>query len=716
MSVVDEVKQRVNIVDIIARYVPLKKAGTSYKAPCPFHDERTPSFVVFPQSDRWQCFGACGTGGDVFSFLMRKENLDFRDALQMLAAEVGVNLDESGDGHSERTRTSIFEVNTAAATYFREVLLHHPAAAEARGYLERRQIDSAVAERFQLGFALDAWDGLREHLLRHGHSLDEQLSAGLLKQNAERSSTYDAFRGRLMIPIWDRQGRIIGFGGRVLGDGQPKYLNTSETSVFHKSRVIYALDKAHRAISQVGRVVIVEGYMDVIAAHQHGFENVVACMGTALTPDQLRQLQRYTDNFVLALDADTAGQQATIRGLNQARQALSRISKPKLTPGGRVHLEERLNANLHIVSMPTGRDPDDVIRQDSVLWHELVEQALPLVDFYFQLVSTQYDLQTAQGKGAAVSELAPLIAELGDEIEQQHYIQQLSRLIQIDEATIAGRVQAAGRTLRAVSQRQRAGNQRPGPANGASYPTSPSQTSSAPPSTWHGSGAPDTEAPPALYDGAVDVGEPNASAPATRGGLLDSTNPQVSPRTVIGQGRMEHEDYLLSILLQEPDLLVWMAGETESLEIPPLRSDDFERIENQEIFRSLKQFITSNEPWELELFQETLTSYLHGRLGALLAYGAQLPPLNGAGLREVELRSESLKIMLRLRIQQLKDENAQIKYLLQDAMHSRDVESIQSLNASNNQLLRERFYLERALSSLSRTSDRIGSVKPKIKI
>ena len=276
----------------------------------------------------------------------------------------------------------------------------------------------------------------------------------MVKRNEERNSTFDMFRNRVIFPIRDRQGRVIGFGGRVMDDGVPKYLNTSETPVFHKSHVIYGLDLAQRAIRERDQVVIVEGYMDVIAAHQFGFANVVACMGTALTPEQLRQLQRYTDNFVLALDADTAGQQATMRGLNQARQSLVRVRKPVVTPGG-VRLEDRLGANLAITTMPEGKDPDDVIRADPQRWQAAVDAAKPLVDFYFDVVASTEDLGSARGKGLAVAELAPLIAELGDEIERQHYVQRLSRLVQVDEITIAGRVQAAARTQQASAERQR---------------------------------------------------------------------------------------------------------------------------------------------------------------------------------------------------------------------------------------------------------------------
>ena len=447
-SVTDEVKQRVDIVELISRYTPLKRAGSVYKGNCPFHSERTPSFVVFPHSGTWHCFGACGTGGDVFSFIMRKENLTFREALEVLATQVGVELAPPGGDERGEQRSRLYEANEAAAAYFQHTLAHHAAASEARTYLQRRGIDDETAATFRLGYALPGWSSLRDALLERGFTLDLLLEAGLVKRNEERQSTYDAFRNRVIFPICDRQGRVIGFGGRVLDDSAPKYLNTAETPLFHKSHVVYGLDLAHRTIRERDQVVIVEGYMDVIAAHQHNYTNVVACMGTALTTEQLQQLQRQTNNFVLALDADAAGQQATIRGLNQARQALARVRKPVVTPGGKVQLEERLGANLFITTLPEGRDPDDVIRQDAPLWEQIVAAAKPLVDFYCDVVAHQSDLTSARGKGEAVAELTPLIAELSDDIERQHYIQRLSRMVQIDELTIASRVQASARTMR----------------------------------------------------------------------------------------------------------------------------------------------------------------------------------------------------------------------------------------------------------------------------
>jgi DNA primase len=658
MSVSDEIKQRIDIVDFISRYTPLKKAGTTYKGLCPFHSERTPSFVVFPHTGTWHCFGACSTGGDLFGFLMRKENLEFREALQILAREAGVSLEDEEGDRSQSRRGQVYEANTTAAAYFAEVLRNHPAAQAARDYIQRRSIDAATSERFQLGFALDSWSGLRDYLSARKFGIDVQLEAGLIKRSEERDSTYDAFRGRVMIPIRDRMGRVIGFGGRVLDDSQPKYLNTSETPVFHKSHVIYGLDMAYEAIRAAEQVVIVEGYMDVIAAHQHGFSNVVACMGTALTPDQLQQLQRYTSTFVLALDADSAGQQATIRGLNQARQSLTRVRKPTVTATG-LRFEERLGAALHIASMPEGRDPDDVVRHDPTLWRQLIAGAKPLVDFYFDVVARQMDLSSARGKGAAVAELAPLIAELDDAIEREHYVQQLSRLVQIEERTIAGRVQAAARTgqvaahARPAGQGRRLGIQR---RSGASTQE-------------------ETPAPPEL-----DSQPPVAALPerSARGGL-------------------HPEDYLLAHLLREPDLLIWLAGAAAEREIIAIDAGDWQHVEHQEIFRALKHWMSSDEQWDVELFQETLPGPLHGRLARLIAAGAQLPAANND-----ELRIDLLKVLVRMRLDRLKARSMQIKYLIDEATQQGEREDARDLYTVNNQVLRDLSHLQITYQNLSR--------------
>ncbi len=656
-SVTDEIKQRVDVVELISRYTQLKRAGSIYKGLCPFHGERTPSFVVFPNSGTWHCFGACGTGGDVISFVMRKENLDFREAVELLAKQAGIEIGEREEDRSGQQRAQIYDVNEAAAAFFEHVLTHHPAAEAARRYLQGRGIDRATSEQFRLGFALDGWSSLRDHLLEQRFSLELLLEAGVVKRNEERNSTFDMFRNRVLFPIRDRQGRVIGFGGRVMDDGVPKYLNTSETPVFHKSHVIYGLDLAQRAIRERDQVVIVEGYMDVIAAHQFGFANVVACMGTALTPEQLRQLQRYTDNFVLALDADTAGQQATMRGLNQARQSLVRVRKPVVTPGG-VRLEDRLGANLAITTMPEGKDPDDVIRADPQRWQAAVDAAKPLVDFYFDVVASTEDLGSARGKGLAVAELAPLIAELGDEIERQHYVQRLSRLVQVDEITIAGRVQAAARTQQASAERQR-----------------------------------QEKAATAARD--ENAAESGAAAGATQKDRAAGAKPEPATQAKWQPAHFDYEDHLLASLINDGNLLVWLSGATERLNLATVTAEDWQNSENREIFQTLKRYLSGDEPWDIELFQDTLAPGLHGRLAHLLAYAAQVPQDNPLLQRE-----DAAKVLVRMRIERLKQETINIKYLLADMQSAGEQEAVRSFFRINNQHLRELSHLQQVMARL----------------
>ena len=336
MSVTDEIKERLDIVEVISNYVPLKKAGRSYKGLCPFHSEKTPSFVVFPDSQSWHCFGACGIGGDVFSFVMKRENLDFAETLKLLAARAGVELQprEERLPAEEQRLARLREIITVAAGYFHHLLINAGEAAIAREYLARRGLVPGTWESWQLGYALDSWDTLKNYLAGKGYTLEEIEEAGLIIRREDDSGLpdkdrgyYDRFRGRLIIPIRDGQGRTVGFGARLLreepGRPQPKYINSPQTPLFDKSNVVFGLDMAHKAIRDVDLAVIVEGYMDVLGSHQVGVRNVVAGMGTALTEAQLRQIKRYSSNVTLALDPDAAGAHATVRGLETARQALA---------------------------------------------------------------------------------------------------------------------------------------------------------------------------------------------------------------------------------------------------------------------------------------------------------------------------------------------------------------------------------------------------------
>ncbi len=687
MSVTDEIKARVDAVDFISRYVPLQRAGRSFKACCPFHQERTPSFVVFPETGTWRCFGACSTGGDIFSFLMQKENMDFREALQTLAQETGIQLPEQTDERNAQDRDLLYELNDKAALFFSSQLHRNQEAQPARDYLQRRGIDAQIAAQFNLGFAPDSWDALRNHLEQAGYSPHSLHRADLVKHNEERDSFYDSFRNRLIVPIHDRQGRIIGFGGRVLDDSPPKYLNTAETPLFHKSHVVYGLDRAYSAIRQADSVVIVEGYMDVIAAHQFGFENVVACLGTALTEEQLRQLQRYTDNFILALDADTAGQQATLRGLNQARQALKRKAKPVLTPTGRMHVEHRLSANLRITTLPEGRDPDDIIRQDTGTWQALINNATPLVDYYFGIVANQYDLDSARGKGEAVAELTPLIAELGDDEERQHYIQRLSRVVRIEERTIEQRVTASARELRRPSEegrhRRRFTRPQSGQAPAGAEPQTPPD--SAP---WEES-----------VDPASADGQANGAPPPPTSDLA-----AIVPETKL-------ESFLLALLIYDPDLLIWQWGMTQELEIAPLSRNDFQQIEYREIFGALRGFIASDELWDINAFQETLSPGYHPVLSQLITQIMTMPEREPA-----DVQNALLKLLIRLRYTRLRENLSAMQFLLHDAQECADREAILEFSASINANRRDRHHLERVLARRNHISYGIIRAEPGIAI
>jgi DNA primase len=438
MSVVDEIKDRLDIVEVIQPYVPLKKAGRNYKGLCPFHAEKTPSFVVFQETGTWHCFGACGTGGDVFSFIMKQENVDFAEALRMLARRAGVELESRSPqaAEAEKRLDLLRQILKTAANYFHHLLFHSDEAARARAYLEKRGLNRETIDRFQVGYALDQWDGLLRYLTSKRYAVDDVHETGLIIERDDKSGYYDRFRGRVVFPIRDHRGRVIGFGGRVLGDGVPKYLNSPQTPLFDKSSVLFGLDQAKAGIRTVGEAVIVEGYMDVLMAHQHGINNVVAQMGTALTEAQLKQLKRHTQRFVLALDSDAAGDQATLRGLDMARQVMDREVVPVPTARGLIRFEERLAADIRIVSLPPGRDPDEVIRESPSRWAQLIARAKPVMDYYFEALTADLDLATAKGKAEAVRVLGPLVADLGDRVQRTHYLQQLARMVQVDERSL----------------------------------------------------------------------------------------------------------------------------------------------------------------------------------------------------------------------------------------------------------------------------------------
>lgn len=436
MSPTDEIKQKLDIVDLVSESVKLRRSGRAYSGLCPFHQNtRTPAFYVFPETQTWHCFGACGTGGDIFTFVMKKQNVDFGEALRMLAERAGVQLhrDTTADADTKR----LVEINQLAVAYFHYQLKNHSAAPPVRSYLEQRRINANSIEAFQIGFAPNSLNGLLGYLTAKGFAVAELERAGVVSTTDE-GIVRDRFRGRLMFPIRNRRGQTIAFGARALADDQqPKYLNSPDTPLFSKSDTLYGIDFAKDAIRAENLAIIVEGYTDVIISHQQGFKNVVASLGTALTEKQLGQLSRLTKRYALALDADEAGAAATERGLALARQALTRKQVPIPVGPGLLAFEERLDAELLIMALPEGKDPDQVILDDPQAWRELIARAEPLVEYTFRSQTRDLDLKTAHGKSEAVRRLLPIVGEIRDQVQRTHYTQELARLVQTDERVIA---------------------------------------------------------------------------------------------------------------------------------------------------------------------------------------------------------------------------------------------------------------------------------------
>lgn len=442
---VADIRDRIDIVDLIQEFVPdLKRAGRSYKGICPFHQEKTPSFVVFPDSQNFHCFG-CGKGGDLFTFYMLVEGVEFREALKELANRAGVEL-QQGVGavpkHDEH-RTRLIELNDLATTFFHHILTKAPQGEAGRQMLKDRGVSDEMVQKFRLGFAPDSWDSLLNFL--GSRSIDTSMAeeAGLIQQRKSGDGYYDRFRNRFMFPIANRDGEMVGFGGRAIGDGIPKYLNSPQTSIFDKSAVVYGLDVARDAIRKAEEVVIVEGYMDVIAAHQFGYENVVAAMGTALTEQQVGQVRRGAKRIVMALDADAAGQMATLRGLETMTESMEASDESTPNAFGLARMERKHKTEIAIAQMPHGKDPDEVIRENPAEWEGLAKHAVSFLDFTINLLTSDVDASDARGKSEAVHRIAPLFRQITDRVVQAHYIGELSRKLHLDERMVLSEIRRA---------------------------------------------------------------------------------------------------------------------------------------------------------------------------------------------------------------------------------------------------------------------------------
>ena len=428
MTVIDDIKTRLDIVDVIGAQTPLQKSGKAFKANCPFHQEKTPSFFVFPDKQSWRCFGACATGGDVFSFVMKIRDLEFGEALRTLAEQTNITLPNQNDTSKNNL---ILSINESANSYFQQYLASS-LGTSTRLYLEKRSINSDSLNKFELGLSPPDGESLKNHLLNQGFAVEELVNAGVARM-PETGPARDIFRNRLIIPIRNSKNELVGFGGRTLNDAGPKYLNSPKTPIFDKSRLLYGLYLAKETARDNG-LVVVEGYMDTIMAHQNGFANVVASMGTALTEPQVLEIRRLTKDVIMALDADSAGQQATLRSLESSWNIFQRMPRNRSQEG--MTYTEQSDLNLRVALLPEGQDPDQVIRESPEKWREFTEQSTTLFDYLVPALSSQIDIESPRGKAWVVQKLSGFITAIPEPIEQDHYIQILASSLSINEETL----------------------------------------------------------------------------------------------------------------------------------------------------------------------------------------------------------------------------------------------------------------------------------------
>lgn len=414
---IEQVRQANDIVSVISSYVPLKRRGRSFWACCPFHNEKTASFTVTPEKGFFYCFG-CHAHGDIFSFIMKKENLTFAEAVQRLAERANIPLPaverSKEDLAREKRRARLYEINELAGNFFHNCLTKTRYGVSGLSYFHRRHLTDDTIRSFKLGFAPDSWTKLVDAFARRGISGAELVTVGLARKKGDHY--YDAFRNRVIFPIHDGRGRIVGFGGRVLDDSKPKYLNSPETEIFNKRHLLFAMDKAHSAIFQKKKAILVEGYMDVISAHNRGISNVVASLGTAFTPDQARLLQRQAKELILSYDMDSAGREATLRAMEIVRG---------------------LGMNIRVVSLPQGKDPDEYINtQGPEKFQEAIDNAPNVLDYMLMTALQHHDETTLEGKAAITAAVMPVVAQIDNRVVLEGFLRKMAERLHISDGAV----------------------------------------------------------------------------------------------------------------------------------------------------------------------------------------------------------------------------------------------------------------------------------------
>ncbi len=661
MSVTDEIKARIDIVSYVLRFVPtLKKAGRNHKACCPFHNEKTPSFVVNPERQTWHCFGACAEGGDLFTFAQKMHKWDFKEALGELAQEAGVQLRRQTP--QERTRDDQLErlrgiISSAADIYHKQFL--HPGASAIQAYVfKKRSLSKDSVQSFQIGLAPESWDFALQALTALGYSEDEIIDAGLAARS-DKGRVYDRFRNRLMIPIRDERGRVVGFGGRALDPNEPaKYINSPQSALFDKSQLLFGLDSAKAAIRDTGLAVIVEGYMDVIQAHQAGYRNVVAQMGTAMTEAQIMRITpRFANKIVIALDADEAGQSATRRSLEVARQTLARDYAGKLA------------VDLRILQVPSGKDPDDYLRETPEAWEGLVNSAQAVADFVIDMETENLSaVASMQERQHLARQILPILFASENNLYQQENIQKLARRLRISE-----------RDLLTWAGEQQLSESRANRRARSAHDTDPGRLTDASP-------------PPEYWDNDADDVPPD----------VDNGHHTARPPTS-SQGRAI-EPYCLSLLLQHPRLLVQvnrklreLAGNDDGLLNGPLRElcvEDFTQSQYRTLMAYLQEAMAQDDMEPLDFIGKAIDGELMAEYRSLLVerpatvsnlmsgvFGVDMldilkrRPLRGNGM--LEMQNELVSRALRLRMERLEQERFEMQYLQEEANADTERDPIQ---------------------------------------
>jgi DNA primase len=669
VSIIEAIKAKVDVADEIGLIVSLQRAGKSLKGLCPFHNERTSSFYVFTETQTWHCFG-CNEGGDIFSFVQKQQNIDFRATLLYLAEKANVPLEEHDkqtqeDHDSTIARQRLLKLNEEALLWFHQMLLRSKDAALARDYVQERGISTDSVVAFGLGYASEQWDDLSRYLLTRGYTEHELVEGGLArwrtseKEQGAREGIYDYFRQRVIFPIRDIRGRVIGFGGRALGEGKPKYLNSPQTLLFEKNTVLYAIDMAKDAIKQIGQVVIVEGYVDALIAHQYGTKQTVACIGSAITAKHIQQIKKLTKQVTLALDPDAAGSAATEQGIQEALKGFDRTVVPiplaasnkdgsgrgqrdsgglsgktrQQQPRGIIRLEEQVDAEINVLQLPPGEDPDEVIRRDLSSWLYAVAHPLPLIDYYFVVKTADLNLREPSGRSEAAKRLLPIIASINDRIKRDAYVCKLASKTHISELKLYDALQIVGReqNVRGVtasftgkaSVQQDAGGQIVG-REGADE--------------THGSVIEDedhsqaSQKDPSHQDFGLDKDKANA---------------------------LKWEDYLIGLLLQNPGLSQHVCG--------IINDSDFAGTDTRELYRILNSVYQRDVSPTLQSFEQFVPFALLSAVARAIKRVESKFPQDGAKLvKEARQCAARLK---RMRVLQL---NTELQYLIEEAAKSGD--------------------------------------------